>query len=98
MVPTVSDNRSSVLSRFYELVDEHPADIALIYVPEQGDEVEVSWEEFDKASTRIARMFQSEFGVDDKSLVVAATRNSHWHYFVTYAAWKLGALAHAVAG
>jgi bile acid-coenzyme A ligase len=90
---TTSTLTSPVLERFYELVDEHPDKIALIYAPEQGDEIAVTWREFDRASTRIARMFESEFGVNEQSMVVAATRNSHWHYFVTYAAWKLGALA-----
>ncbi|MEZ4523128.1 MAG: AMP-binding protein [Thermomicrobiales bacterium] len=84
---------SRVLSRFYELVDLHPEKTALIYAPEHGDEIEVSWEEFDRMSTRIARLFRDEYGVNETSTVVAATRNSHLHYFVTYAAWKLGALA-----
>jgi bile acid-coenzyme A ligase len=85
--------QSSVLSRFYALVGRHPDAVALIYAPEYGAEVAVSWAEFDRASTRIARLLCEEFGVDDTSTVVVATRNSHWHYFVTYAAWKLGALA-----
>lgn len=84
---------STVLTRFYELVDRHPDKTALIYAPVSGSEIEVSWVEFDRASTRIARLFASEYGVNERSLVVAATRNSHLHYFVTYAAWKLGALA-----
>jgi bile acid-coenzyme A ligase len=67
--------------------------VALIYAPEQGDEVSATWGEFDRASTRIARLLWDQFGVDERSTVVVATRNSHWHYFVTYAAWKLGALA-----
>lgn len=84
---------SKVLARFYELVDLHPDKTALIYAPQSGPEVAVTWDEFDRASTRIARMFKEEYGVDEHSLVVVATRNSHLHYFVTYAAWKLGALA-----
>lgn len=89
----MTESASPVLAHFYDLVDRHPEKTALIYAPEQGDEVHVSWGEFDRASTRIARLFRAEFGVDEKSLVVVATRNSHVHYFVTYAAWKLGALA-----
>jgi bile acid-coenzyme A ligase len=81
---------SPVLARFYELVDRHPDTLALVYAPEQGDEISVTWAEFDRESTRIAGLLQTEYGVDQDSLVVVATRNSHWHYFVTYAAWKLG--------
>ena len=84
---------SPVLARFYELVDEHPDKVALIYAPEAGEEIQVTWGEFDRASTQIARMLRDEYGVDETSMVVAATRNSHLHYFVTYAAWKVGALA-----
>jgi bile acid-coenzyme A ligase len=84
---------SPVLTQFYGLVDQHPDKTALIYAPVEGDEICVTWDEFDRTSTKIARLLQDEFGVDDESLVIAATRNSHWHYFVTYAAWKLGALA-----
>ncbi len=84
---------SPVLERFYELVDQHPDDVALVYAPEDGAELDVTWLEFDQASTRIARMFRDDYGVDADSVVVVATRNSHWHYFATYAAWKLGALA-----
>ena len=84
---------SPVLKRFYELVDLHPCKAALIYAPEHDYEISVTWREFDLASTRIARMLQSDYAVDENSLVVVATRNSQLHYFVTYAAWKLGALA-----
>lgn len=91
--PARSATGSPVLRRFYELVDQHPDKTALVYASEDGAETAVSWLEFDRASTRIARLLQEEFGVNDTSMVVAATRNSHWHYFVTYAAWKLGALA-----
>jgi len=90
---TTTTFASPVLARFYELVDEHPDKVALIYAPEHGDEIEVTWAVFDRASTRIARLLRAEYGVDETSLIVAATRNSHWHYFVTYAAWKLGAVA-----
>ena len=89
-----TDSRASaVLARFYALVDKHPDKTALIYAPEVGDEIRVSWGQFDGYSTRIAKLFREEFGVDQTSLVIVATRNSHLHYFVTYAAWKLGALA-----
>ena len=90
---TNSTGPSPVLDRFYELVDQHPDKTALIYAPEHGAEIHVSWSEFDRRSSQIARMLQQEYRVDHQSLVVAATRNSHLHYFVTYAAWKLGALA-----
>ena len=83
---------SPVLKRFYGLVDQHPGKTALIYAPEEGDEVHVTWSDFDRESSRIARMLEEGYGVDRDSLVVVATRNSHWHYFVTWAAWKLGAL------
>ncbi|MFW6074361.1 MAG: AMP-binding protein, partial [Chloroflexota bacterium] len=62
------------------------------YVPDDGEHVHVSWDAFDRESTRIARLL-AEYGVDASSTVVIGTRNSHLHYFVTYAAWKLGALA-----
>lgn len=88
-----ANSGSPVLDRFYELVDQHPDKTALIFAPENGDEVHVSWDEFDRSSTRIARLLQAEYGVDENSMVVVATRNSHWHYFVTHAAWRLGALA-----
>ncbi len=90
---TYAGSGSPVLARFYELVDLHPEKTALIYAPEHGDELSISWREFDQASTRIARLLRAEFGVNENSVVVVATRNSHLHYFVTYAAWKLGALA-----
>lgn len=82
---------STVLSRFYELVELHPERPALVYVPEDGEHVTVTWREFDRASNQIARML-AEWGVDSQSLVVVGVRNSSNHYLVTYAAWKLGAL------
>lgn len=84
---------STVLARFYELVDEHPDKTALIHVPDNnGEHVHITWDEFDRASSRVARMLEADFGVGPESLVVIGMRNSHCHYFVTYAAWKLGAL------
>lgn len=83
---------STVIARFYDLVDEHPDKTAIIHVPEHGEHIRVSWAEFDSWSTKVARLF-SDMGVEADDTVVVGTRNSHLHYFVTYAAWKLGALA-----
>lgn len=91
MLTTPVGNRSPVLSRFYELVDLHPDKTALIYAPEEGPDIEVSWAEFDQVSTQVARVL-AEYGAGPDRMVVIGVRNSHWHYFVTYAAWKLGAL------
>lgn len=81
-----------VLERFYELVNRHPEKVALVDVPDEGAHREVSWGKFDRASNQVARML-AELGVEAGDVVVIAVRNSEKHYFLTYAAWKLGALA-----
>ncbi len=80
------------LTSFHRLVDGHPEKITLIDVDEAGHATPVSWDEFDRASNQVARMLV-ERGVQAGDTVILAVRNCAEHYFVTWGAWKIGALA-----
>ena len=50
-----------------------------------------TWRQLEDGSNRLARYFD-ECGVDEDSTVVIGLRNSPEHYYVAFAAWKLGAM------
>src|SRR5687768_12683457 len=77
--------------RIHMLAREHPEKTAIIFSPIEGPESHVSWRELDQRSTQTARLLQ-EYGVDEESTVVIGLRNCPEHYFVSFGAWKLGAL------
>lgn len=81
------------------LAEEHPDKTAIIFVP-QDDQPEryVSWQELESRSNQFARIFQSEFGVDENSLVVIGLWNCVEHYFCALGAWKLGAMTLPLRG
>ncbi len=73
------------------LAREHPETPAIIFIPQQGPERTLSWQELDRRSNQLARLLQAQ-GVDDTSLVVVGLPNCPEHFICSYAAWKLGAL------
>src|SRR5438309_1296877 len=77
--------------RISELAAEHPDKAAITFVPEEGPERTVSWEELDRTSIRLAHLFE-ECGVNEQSTVVVGLKNCPEHYFATHAAWRLGAM------
>ena len=72
------------------LATEHPDKTAVVCVPREGAEINLTWRELDVTSNRVARLL-AERGGTNPSLVVTGLPNSPQHFFVTYAAWKLGA-------
>ncbi|HUG14163.1 MAG TPA: AMP-binding protein [Thermomicrobiales bacterium] len=79
-------------ARLAMLVEEHPDKAAIIFAPQQGDEVALTWRELDRRSNQVARLL-AEYGTAPGSTVVVGVWNTLEHFFVTTGAWKLGALA-----
>lgn len=77
--------------RVAELAEQHPDKPAIIFQPIEGDDLIVTWHEFDLRSNQLARML-AERGVHEGTTVVIGLWNSHEHVLLTTAAWKLGAL------
>jgi bile acid-coenzyme A ligase len=77
--------------RISTLAAERGDQTAIVFVPEQGDERNISWAELDRGSNQVARLL-AEHGVGQGSTVVVAVGNRPEHFAVAYAAWKLGAL------
>ena len=75
--------------RISTLAAERGDQTAIVFVPEQGDERNISWAELDRGSNQVARLL-AEHGVGQGSTVVVAVGNRPEHFAVAYAAWKLG--------
>ncbi len=76
--------------RVTTLAREHPDKVALVFVPEQGDALEISWGRLNSESTRFARLL-AEQGVGQGAMVIVGLANSPEHVIASHAAWKLGA-------
>ena len=77
--------------RISMLAELHPDKPALIFVALDRAERIVTWQDLDKSSNQIARLFQ-QYGVKEDSTVLIGLSNSPEHYLVAIAAWKLGAM------
>lgn len=73
------------------LANAHPDKDVVIYIPQIGQPRHVTWQEFDISSNKLARLLQ-EMGVNTASIVIVGLPDNPEHLFITYAAWKLGAL------
>ena len=78
-------------SRIRKWAAEHPAQAAIIFVPEAGPHQTFSWRQLDALTNQIARLLAHN-GVDDQGHVVIGLSNCPEHLLVTIAAWKLGAM------
>src|SRR5262249_53332272 len=77
--------------RISELANLHPERTALIFVPQNGDEISLSWRQIDRASNRVARFLATRVKEIAKTVVVVGLPNCPEHYIAAIAAWKLGA-------
>src|SRR3954452_15329746 len=77
--------------RLSSLAAEHPDRPAIIFVPNEGEELLVSWAALDRASNRAARLLAAR-GLGERSLLAVGLPNCPEHYVATFAGWKLGAL------
>jgi bile acid-coenzyme A ligase len=77
--------------RISELASRHPERTAVVFVPQDGDEVLMSWFQLDQESTRIARFLASKVEKIHKTVVVLGLPNCLEHFLVAIAAWKVGA-------
>ena len=77
--------------RISELARLHPERAALTFVPQDGDEVSLSWRELDHQSNRVARLLAARAGEIEKTVVVLGLPNCPEHFVVSIAGWKLGA-------
>ena len=67
-----------------------PTRHAIVFAPVEGPERHITWRELDAEACRVGRLLEQR-GVDQTSIVVVGLRNSPEHFFVSIAAWKLGA-------
>jgi bile acid-coenzyme A ligase len=78
------------------LADEHPDKPALIVAPQPeagtATDLVITWRELDARSNQVARLLAG-YGAGPGSMVVVGLWNSAEHFYLTTAAWKLGALA-----
>lgn len=73
------------------LAQEAPDEVALCFCRRDRSEVSLTWSDFDRATNRVARLFES-FGLTSNDTVVVALPNCIDHFVATFAAWKLGAM------
>jgi bile acid-coenzyme A ligase len=76
--------------RLTHLAREKGESTALVFAPEDGKDLKVSWTELERRANQVARFF-AERGVEAGSTVAVALRNSTEHVQSTFGAWKLGA-------
>src|SRR5262245_41421848 len=76
--------------RITDLAEEHPDALALVFAPEQGDDVPVTWRELDARSSQVARLLAAR-AAQLGTMVAVALPNSVEHFFATVGAWKAGA-------
>jgi bile acid-coenzyme A ligase len=77
--------------RISMLAAERGDQTAIVFVPEEGDEWQISYAELDRGSNQVARLL-AEHGVGEGSTVVVAVGNRPEHFMVANGAWKLGAM------
>jgi bile acid-coenzyme A ligase len=78
-------------ARLRALGMERADEAALVFAPEHGDVVPITWGELDARSTQVARALQRE-GVGFGDRLAIALRNSPEHLFCAFGGWKLGAV------
>ena len=78
-------------ARLRQLGAERPDDVAVVFSPEDGGEVEITWSEFDARATQLARALAAR-GVGYGDRLAIALRNSPEHLYSAFAGWKLGAV------
>jgi bile acid-coenzyme A ligase len=76
--------------RITDLAREHPAAIAIIFAPLQGDDAPLTWRELDERSSQVARLLAAR-GAGPGTMIAVALPNSLDHFFATIGAWKAGA-------
>ena len=74
--------------RVAELAELHPEKPAIIFLPIDGDELTLTWNQLDRQSNQYARLLV-ERGVRLGTTVVVGLWNSPEHVLLTTAAWKL---------
>jgi bile acid-coenzyme A ligase len=72
------------------LAERHPDRTAILHAALDGSERVVTWDELERRSNQVARLF-ADRGVAADTMVVVALPNIPEHFFCAYAAWKLGA-------
>lgn len=80
----------SFARRIGDLAALHPIKPALIFLPDAGGELRLTWREFDCRSNQLARLL-TERGVDASALVAIGLPKSIDFFVACAAAWKLGA-------
>lgn len=72
------------------LASECGEQCAIVHVDADGNERQVSWGELDRRANQVARRL-AQNGVEPGSYVAVALPNTPHHFFVDFAAWRLGA-------
>src|SRR4029453_15738728 len=65
--------------RITELAEAHPDALALVFAPEHGDDVPLTWRELDARSSQVARLL-AERGAQVGTMVAVALPNSVDHF------------------
>jgi bile acid-coenzyme A ligase len=87
----LTDALPSYGARIHALATERGDRRAVVFAPEHGPDVEISWQELDQRSTQVARVLRRHgVGVGDRLAI--ALRNSPEHLYAAFAGWKLGAV------
>ena len=75
--------------RITDLAEAHPDAVALVFAPEHGDDVPITWRELDARSSQMARLLAAR-GARLGTMVAVALPNSVDHFYATIGAWKAG--------
>ena len=78
-------------TRLAQLADERGGATAVTLVAEDGGERNVSWEELDRGSNQLARVFASR-GLGVGEPLAICLKNSVEHLVAGFAGWKVGAV------
>jgi bile acid-coenzyme A ligase len=91
MSNVADDGLASYGARLHELAQEHPEEVAVRFASELGDETTMTWSEFDRRSSQVARALAGR-GLLEGDMIAIARRNSLEHLVTCFGAWKLGAV------
>ncbi len=69
--------------------EEMPDRVAIHYLPNDGEERKISFQELDRRANQTARLFEAH-GLNHGSTLVVALPNSIEHFIATFAGWKTG--------
>ena len=78
-------------ARLHQLGLDRPDDVALVFAPSAGADIEVTWADLDRRSTQLARSLARQ-GVGYGDRLAIGLRNSPAHIYSAFAGWKLGAV------